>query len=88
MTTTMEQLYDMVSQSTHVEREQMPKFQALAKAKLAVLEEIGGSSGGKDCIPLWDVLSSLEGQTEELHSQALFQAALRLGMELGRMSVS
>lgn len=88
MTTTMEQLYDMVSQSTHVEQEQMPKFQALARAKLAILGELEKDPGRGDNVELWDVLSSLEGQTEELRSQALFQAALRLGMELGRMSVS
>jgi len=88
MTNIMEQLYAMISESTHIEREQMPHYQALARAKLAILEELESDPGRRDNVALWDVLSSLEGQSEELHRQALFRTALRLGMELGRLSVS
>ena len=84
MTEAMEKLYELVVRSASIEGEQMEKFKAFAKAKLAVLEEIEIAEG-KEKIELLDVLSSLDGQTEELRKKALFQEALLLGIELGRL---
>ncbi len=84
MTETMEKLYELVERSASIEGEQMEKFKAFAKAKLAVLEEIE-TAEGKEKIELLDVLSSLDGQTEELRKKALFQETLLLGIELGRL---
>ena len=75
MTEAMEKLYELVERSASIEGEQMEKFKAFAKAKLAVLEEIEIAEG-KEKIELLDVLSSLDGQTEELRKKALFQEAL------------
>ena len=63
MTEAMEKLYELVERSASIEGEQMEKFKAFAKAKLAVLEEIEIAEG-KEKIELLDVLSSLDGQTE------------------------
>ena len=49
-----------------------------------MLEEIE-TAEGKEKIELLDVLSSLDGQTEELRKKALFQETLLLGIELGRL---
>ena len=51
MTEAMEKLYELVERSASIEGEQMEKFKAFAKAKLAVLEEIEIAEGKeKMCI--------------------------------------
>lgn len=62
------------------------KIRALAIAKLAVLEELRQEMG-QDAVPLLDVYSSLDGERQELREQMVFEAALELGIELGRLGV-
>ena len=87
MTKGMEKLYDLVEQTICVEEGQQEKLRALSKAKLAVLKEIELSEKDEK-VELLDVLASLDGQTQELREKALFQEALALGIELGRLRPS
>ena len=87
MSDALDQLYYHFSETTELNEEDAKKLQALAVAKLAVLEELNLRCG-HDCLPLMDVLGSLDAQTCELHSRALFRSALETGMALGRLLVS
>jgi len=86
MSDTLDQLYYYFSETAELDEADTKKLNALAVAKLAVLEEMERRCDG-GFLPLMDVLGSLEAQTSELHSRALFFAAIRAGMELGRLQV-
>ena len=84
MSEALEKLYELVERTTHIGEGQQEKLKALAKAKIAVLKEIELSGKGEK-VELLDVLASLDGQTQELREKALFQEALAIGLELGRL---
>ena len=84
MTKGMEKLYELVEQTTRIGEDQQGKLKALTKAKIAVLKEIELSEKGEK-VELLDVLASLDGQTQELREKAIFQEALAIGLELGRL---
>ena len=84
MSDTLQELYRLICETIRIAPEYQEKYRALARAKLAVLDELERDSGPEHRA-LMDVLGSLDGQTEELHELALFQAALLLGLELGRL---
>lgn len=85
MTTTMENLYMMLSEQVNADPLYRKEWKFTKAASLAVLEELEGLCG-ENCRDLLDVVTLLDGQKQLAHEQALFRAALRLGMELGRMS--
>ena len=84
MSDMIEQLYYHFTETVSLDEESTKKLKALAVAKLAVLEELNLRCG-HDFLPLMDVLGSLDAQTSELHSRALFRYALETGMALGRL---
>ena len=86
MSDILDQLYYHFSETAALDEEAEEKLKALAVAKLAVLEEMERRCDG-GFLPLMDVLGSLDAQASELHSRALFFAAIRTGMELGRLQV-
>ena len=86
MSDTLDRLYYHFSETATLDEDAEKKLKALAVAKLAVLEELERRCNG-DFLPLMDVLSALDAQTSELHSRALFFAAIRTGMELGRLQI-
>ena len=85
MTNTLEELYTLIDGRVSATPNYQVKLHTLAKAKLAILEELN-QLAGENFTALLDVYSSLDGEREELHRQMLFEAALELGMELGRMA--
>jgi len=87
MSNALDQLYYHFAEVTELDEEDTQKLKALAVAKLAILEELNHRCG-HDFLPLMDVLASLDAQTSELHSRALFFAAFEAGMELGRLQIS
>ena len=84
MSNTMEELYDLINLGVSNSCNYREELRALAKARLALLEELHQVCGDEGKA-LWDVITSLEGECQKLHEQALFQATLELGMELGRL---
>ena len=84
MSTTMDELYEILSQEANTDPQYRSKWQATKAASLAVLEELEGRCG-KSCQELLDVMTSLDAQLWRLHEQAIFRLALRLGLELGRL---
>ena len=87
MSNALDQLYYHFTESVSLDEEGIKKMKALATAKLAILEELNLRCDD-DCRPLIEVLDSLDAQTAELHSRALFFAAFEAGMELGRLQIS
>lgn len=84
MTTIMEDLYLILSEQVDNDPAYRKKWRATKDASLAVLDELERRCG-ESCRDLLDVKLSLDAQKHELHEQALFRVAIRLGMELGRM---
>ena len=87
MTKMMEQLYYSMIESIELDEEAKTKMQALATAKLAIYAELDQICDEK-YRPLLEVLDTLEGEKEELHSRVLFEKTLETGMELGRLQIS
>ena len=79
-------LYTLISEQISITPGHQEKIRALAIAKIAILDELQQLSE-KDIAPLLDIYTSLDGTRQELHEQLVFEAALELGIELGRMSV-
>ena len=84
MNQTIANLYTLVCERISITPSHQEKIHALALAKIAILDELKQLSG-EDIMPLLDVYMSLDGQRQELHEQMLFEAALGLGLELGRL---
>ena len=84
MSNALDQLYYHFTETVSLDEEGVKKLKALAAAKLAILEELNHRCDD-DCRPLIEVLDTLDAQTSELHSRALFFAAFEAGMALGRL---
>ena len=54
---------------------------------MAVLNELEQQTQ-KDIVTLLDVYTSIDGERQTLHEQLVFEAALELGMKLGRLSIT
>ncbi|MCI8698736.1 MAG: hypothetical protein HFF29_06485 [Oscillospiraceae bacterium] len=80
-------LYALANENIAVTPEYQEQIRAFAKAKLAVLEELELISG-KSATVLLDTYTSLDGRRETLHEEMIFEAALKLGMELGRLTLT
>lgn len=87
MPNTMEELYWVVREQVDSDPEYRKKQHALSVATLAVVEELETLCGEK-YVALLDVMGGLDDSAREQHEKALFRAALQMGMQLGRMSVS
>ena len=87
MSNTMEELYWVVREQVDSDPEYRKKRHVLSVATLAVVEELETLCGEK-YVALLDVMGGLDDSARELHEKALFRAALQMGMQLGRMSVS
>ena len=87
MTNTLEELYTLIDGQISISPSYREELCALAKAKLAILEELN-QLAGENFTALLDVYTSLDGEREQMHRKKLFEAALELGMELGRMAHS
>ena len=87
MSNALEQLYYHFTETIRLDPEATAKMQALAAARLAVMAELDQCCDEKYRV-LLEVLDSLESENQELHSKALFAAALETGMALGRLQVS
>lgn len=85
MTSTIETLYTLINDRLSVSPRYQENLCAIAKAKLAVLDELE-QLAGKEAAALLDVYSTLEAERTEQHDLALFEAALKLGMELGAIT--
>lgn len=84
MSNTMEELYDLVNMGVSNNCDKKEKLHTLAMAQMALLEELEPQEYERTKA-LVDVYQSLEAERHSLHEKALFQAALELGMELGRL---
>ena len=82
----MTELYTFATDKISVTPDYQKKIQALAIAKLAILNELE-QQAGKDATILLDVYTSLDGERQELREQMVFRSALELGMELGKLRV-
>lgn len=80
-------LYALANENIAITPEYQNQIRAFAKAKLAILEELELLSG-KNVAVLLDTYTSLDGKRETLHEEMIFEAALKLGMELGRMTLT
>ena len=87
MSNTMNELYWLVKEQVNSDPEYREKRRALSVATLALVEEMEKLCGGK-YVHLMDAMGGLDDRARELHEQLLFREAVRLGMELGRMSVN
>lgn len=87
MSNTMEELYWVIKEQVDSDPAYRGKRQALSVATLAVVEELENLCGEK-YVHLMDVMGGLDDSARELHEQLLFREAVRLGMELGRMTVN
>ena len=87
MNRTVADLYALVNERISATRIHQEKIHALAVAKMAILNELEQQTG-KDVIALVDVYTSIDGERQELHEQLIFEAALELGMELGRLGTT
>lgn len=84
MNRTIAELYTLICEQVSTTPNHQEKIHALAIAKMAVLDELEQLTG-KDIMPLLDVYTSLDGERQALREQMIFEAALELGMELGRL---
>lgn len=84
MTKIMIELYTQINEQITISSAHQEKLRALAIAKMAILNELEQQTE-KDMAALLDVYTSIDGERQELHNQRLFEAALKLGMELGSL---
>ena len=84
MPTILQELYHLACETIQVDPEYQDKHRALARAKLALLDQLEEDLG-PERLALMDALNSLDGEAQELYQLALFQAALCFGLELGRL---
>ena len=82
----MEDLRMLVDERISATKDYQEKIRALAIAKIAVMNELEQQTE-KNVVPLLDVYTSIDGERQELHEQMVFEAALKLGMELGRLGI-
>lgn len=80
-------LYTLTTENMIATPSYTEKMKALAKAKLAVLDELG-QLAGENAAALLDAYTSLDSDREELRGQIIFEAALKLGIELGRLTLT
>ncbi len=80
----MSALYQLITESIDIDPEYESRRQALVRTRLTILDELEENCGA-EYRGLLELYGALDGETEELRRQAIFQSALRLGMELGRV---
>lgn len=85
MSTTMDQLYELLRDQIQADPEYQKKRAALREASAAVLGELEALCGDRG-ITLLDAYGALTDQNQQLYHTMLFRSAVKLGMELGRMS--
>lgn len=83
----MMELYTFAMDRISVTPDYQEKIRALAIAKMAVLNELQQETE-KEIVALLDVYMSLDGERQEMREQKVFETALELGMELGRLGLS
>ena len=87
MNKTILELYSLINDRILMTPAHQEKIHALAIAKMAVLNALEQQTQ-KDIVTLLDVYTSIDGERQTLHEQLVFEAALELGMKLGRLSVT
>ena len=87
MNKTILELYSLINDRILMPPAHQEKIHALAIAKMAVLNELEQQTQ-KDIVTLLDVYTSIDGERQTLHEQLVFEAALELGMKLGRLSIT
>lgn len=86
MDKTMMELYTFAIDRISVTPDYQEKIRALAIAKMDILDELQQETE-KEIAALLDVYTSLDGKRQELREQIVFETALELGMELGRLGL-
>jgi len=84
MTRNLQQMYQYVNELVSLDSAITAKTISLRRAWVALSEELEHKCGQESTI-LLESMASLEAEIETCHEQALFEQALQLGMELGRM---
>ena len=82
----MMELYTFAIDRISAAPDYQEKIRALAIAKIAILNELQQETE-KEIAALLDVYTSLDGERQELREQIVFETALELGMELGRLGL-
>ena len=82
----MMELYTFAIDRISVTQVYQEKIRALAIAKMAILNELQQETE-KEIAALLDVYTSLDGERQEMREQIVFETALELGMELGRLGL-
>lgn len=82
----MMELYTFAIDKISVTPDYQEKIRAIAIAKMAILNELQQETE-KEMAALLDVYTSLDGERQEMREQIVFETALELGMELGRLGL-